>query len=121
MTFRGPCIVTYSCNKSQRVASVLNSLADANRTRMTNTSCCEYSVETPDDGQQICPKHVEFFFYIYIFWTVHLCIILVDNQLDAQFFSMVCLFESSTCFEQLCAHPQEDSCINTTSGIITLF
>jgi len=33
---------------------------------------------------------------------------------------MICLFESSTCFEQLCAHPQEDNCINTTSGIITL-
>jgi len=30
---------------------------------------------------------------------------------------MICLFESSTCFEQLCVHPQEDNCINTTSGI----
>jgi hypothetical protein len=28
--------------------------------------------------------------------------------------------ESSTCFEQPCAHPQEDNCMNTTSGIITL-
>jgi len=28
---------------------------------MTNTYCCVYSVETPDDGQQICPKHVDFF------------------------------------------------------------
>jgi len=27
--------------------------------------------------------------------------------------SLICLFESSKCFEQLCAHPQEDSCINT--------
>jgi len=34
--------------------------------------------------------------------------------------SMICLFESSTCFEQLCAHPQEDNCVNTTSDIITL-
>jgi len=33
---------------------------------------------------------------------------------------MICLFESSTCFEQPCAHTQEDNCINTTSGIITL-
>ena len=32
-----------------------------NITSMTNTYCCVYSVETPDDGQQICPKHVEFF------------------------------------------------------------
>jgi hypothetical protein len=33
---------------------------------------------------------------------------------------MICLFEYSTCFEQPCAHPQEDNCIDTTSGIITL-
>jgi hypothetical protein len=26
--------------------------------------------------------------------------------------SIISLFESSTCFEQLCAHPQVDSCIN---------
>jgi hypothetical protein len=26
--------------------------------------------------------------------------------------SIIRLFESSTCFEQLCAHPQEDKCIN---------
>jgi len=29
---------------------------------------------------------------------------------------MLPLFESSTCFEQLCAHTQEDKCINTTSN-----
>jgi hypothetical protein len=34
--------------------------------------------------------------------------------------SVISLFESSTCFEQLCADPQDDNCINTTSGIITL-
>jgi len=32
-----------------------------NITSITNTSCCEYSIKTPDDGQQICPKHIEFF------------------------------------------------------------
>jgi len=47
-------------------------------------------------------------------------IILVCDQLDAQTSSIICLFESSTCFEQLCAHLQEDNCIITTSGIITL-
>jgi len=47
-------------------------------------------------------------------------LILVSDQLDAQISSMLCLFESSTCLEQLCAHPQEDNCINTTYGIITL-
>jgi len=34
--------------------------------------------------------------------------------------SIIYLFESSTCFEQLCAHPHEDNCMNTTSGTITL-
>jgi hypothetical protein len=48
-----------------------------------------------------------------------LIVILVGNQLDAQFF-MIRLFESSTCFEQLCAHPQEDNCMNTIFSIITL-
>jgi hypothetical protein len=31
-------------------SSILTSLADANRTKMTNTYCFVYSVETPDDG-----------------------------------------------------------------------
>jgi len=31
---------------------------------MTNTYYCVYSVETPDDGQQICVKHVEYFIKI---------------------------------------------------------
>jgi len=52
-------------------------------------------------------------FFFNIFLTVHFRIILVCDQLDAQFFfSIICLFESSTCFEQLCTDPQEDSCIN---------
>jgi len=51
---------------------------------------------------------------------MHLRIILVSDQLDTQISSIICLFESSTCFEQLYAHLQEDNCINITSGIITL-
>jgi len=35
--------------------------------------------------------------------------------------SMILLFESSTCFEQVCAHPQEDNCMNTTTGIVNLY
>ena len=27
---------------------------------MTKTNCCEYSITTPEGGQQVCPKHVEF-------------------------------------------------------------
>ena len=41
------------------VAVCLTLLADI--TSMTNTFCCEYSIKTPDDGQYIYPKHVEFF------------------------------------------------------------
>jgi hypothetical protein len=33
---------------------------------------------------------------------------LVNDQLDAQFFFLICLFQSSTCFEQPCAHHQEN-------------
>jgi hypothetical protein len=28
---------------------------------MTVTSCCEYDIKTPDNGQKVSPKHVEFF------------------------------------------------------------
>ena len=31
---------------------------------MTNNSCCEYSIKTPDDGQQVCPKHVALYIKI---------------------------------------------------------
>jgi hypothetical protein len=34
--------------------------------------------------------------------------VLVNGQLDAQFFFLICLFQSSTCFEQPCAHHQEN-------------
>jgi len=36
-------------------------LADSRHNCMTNPSCCEYSIPTPDDGQYACPEHVEFF------------------------------------------------------------
>ena len=35
-----------------------------NVTSMTNTYCCVYSVDTPDDGYQMCPKRAEFFIKI---------------------------------------------------------
>jgi len=57
---------------------------------------------------------------VYFLLTVHIRIILVSDQLNAEFFSIICFFESSTFFEQLCAHLQEDKCITTISGIITL-
>ena len=45
-------------------ASGICLLAGSQHTSMTNTSCCEYSIKTPDDGQQVCPKHVELFIEI---------------------------------------------------------
>jgi hypothetical protein len=35
-------------------------------------------------------------------------VILVNDQLDAQFFFRMCLFQISTCFEHSCAHHQEN-------------
>jgi hypothetical protein len=43
---------------------------------------------------------------ILCFVDLHLGIILVNDQLDAQFSFLVCLFQSSTCFEQPRAHHQ---------------
>jgi len=37
-----------------------------------------------------------------------------------KFFILIHLLYSSTCFEQYCAHLQEDNCINTASGIVNL-
>jgi hypothetical protein len=41
-------------------------------------------------------------------WTKSLLLIFVNNQLDAQFFFMSCLFLFSTCFGQPCDHRQEN-------------
>jgi len=46
---------------------------------------------------------------------------LVGDQLDAPFFYIMRLFQFSTCFEQTRAHHQEVNCINTASGIVTLY
>jgi len=70
LTFRGPCIVIYSYNKSQRDALFLNFIGKElsmfwtdllsiirslntvfTAISMTNTCCREYSIKTPDDGQ----------------------------------------------------------------------
>jgi hypothetical protein len=45
---------------------------------------------------------------LYVLLAVHLGVILVNDQLDAQFFFLICLFQSSTCFEQPRAHHQEN-------------
>jgi len=56
------------------------------------------------------------FDFSYGLLIVHPGTILVNNQLDAQFF-LVCLFLFSTCFGQLCAHHQDNYCINATPGL----
>jgi hypothetical protein len=43
-----------------------------NKTCMTNTVCREYSIKTPDDGQQVCPKHVELFTKIKLRYSAYL-------------------------------------------------
>ena len=45
---------------------------------------------------------------------------MVADQLDGQFFYVIRLFQSSTCFEETRAHRQEVNCINKASGIVTL-
>jgi hypothetical protein len=47
-------------------------------------------------------------FTFYDLLTVLLGIILVNDQLDTQFYFLICLFQSSTCFEQPRAHHQEN-------------
>ena len=85
LTFWGMCIVIYLYNRSQQDALFLNFILIYNSTcfgqtycpssgilllysqqtvnisSMTNTSCFEYSIKTPDDGQWVCPKHVELY------------------------------------------------------------
>ena len=43
------------------------------------------------------------------------------TNLMHKFFISIHLLHSSTCFEHYCAHLQEDSCISTASGIVTVF
>jgi len=44
----------------------------------------------------------------YVLLTVHLGSILVNNQLNAQFFFYTYLLQFSTCFGHPCAHHQEN-------------
>ena len=38
--------------------------AEKTASNITNASCCELILKNPDDGQKVCPKHVEFFIKI---------------------------------------------------------
>jgi len=43
------------------------------------------------------------------------------SNLMYKFFILIHLLYSSTCFEHCYAHLEEDNCISTASGIVTLF
>ena len=48
----------------------------------------------------------------------------INHQLNAQFLYSLIIYItlcSSTCFEHRCAHLQEENCIHTVSGIVTLY
>jgi len=58
----------------------------------------------------------------YVLLTVHPNIMIVFfTNLIHKFFILIYLLYSSICFEHYCAHLQEDICINTASGIVTVF
>jgi hypothetical protein len=55
------CHISYAdCLLAMSGCSILTSLS-VRITNLTNTYCYEYCIKTPDDGQKVCPKHVEFF------------------------------------------------------------
>ena len=54
---------------------------------------------------------------LYVLLTVHLVIIFVNNQLDAQFFFMYVYFYSLHVLDSYVSIIRRINCINTTSGI----
>jgi hypothetical protein len=56
----------------------------------------------------------------YVLLTVHLGSVLVNSQLDAQFFFRIYLFQFSTCFGHPVLIIRRINCINTTFGICQL-
>jgi hypothetical protein len=53
--------------------NILASLA-VSITSMTNTTCREYSIKTPGDGQCICPKQIEFITILKLRNSAYLCL-----------------------------------------------
>ena len=77
-----------------------------------------------DNGRQISrKKNLCLSTNVYVLLTVHPNVMRVFffTNLMHKFFILIHLLHSSTCFEHYCAHLQEDNCINTASGIVTLF
>ena len=64
-----------------------------------------------------------FLSFFYVLLTVHPDIMTVFffTNLMHKFFILILLLRSCACFEHYCAHLQEDNCISTASGIVTVF
>ena len=63
LTFRGPCIVIYY--KTNKMHQFLKFIFGIELYIAVSITCMTYLLlciqhQTPDDGQKICPKHVEF-------------------------------------------------------------
>jgi hypothetical protein len=62
-------------------------------------------------------KEIDFFLYSYVLVTVHRDIILINNQVDAQFLLHNIYFDSLHVSSNLVLIIRRVNCINTTSGI----
>jgi len=64
----------------------------------------------------------DIFFFFYVLLTAHPNLMIIFfSSLIHKFIILIHLLHFSTCFEHYCAHLQEDNCINTASGIVTVF
>ena len=78
-------------------------------TSIRNTHCYVYSVETPDDGQQICLKHAEFLrnsvsqFLLQEYITIH-------SPLNVKINLLLCMLRKHICERQVtCSSAQSYS------------
>jgi hypothetical protein len=73
------------------------------------------------DSLQLVVYRYESCINFYILLTVHPNIMsFFFTNLMHKFFILIHLLYSSTCFEHYYAHLQEDNCVSTASGIVTL-
>ena len=79
-------------------------------TGIKDSQCPQKAVAIYQSKRHNISKRLETFItvFFYVLLTVHLSIILADDQLDAQFlYFIIRLLQSSTCFEQRRAYHQE--------------
>jgi hypothetical protein len=99
---------------SARLCCVFELVQRSADTFLHVSNCCEprtYKTAL-GEGLQYCllslTQAMPALYFMFCWPCCHLGIILVNDQLDAQFFFSIHLFQFSTCFEQLCAHHQEN-------------